>query len=290
MPVDHYENFPVASVLMPRRLVPAVEAIYAFARSADDLADEGDATPAERLAALQSYESALDRIAAHEPETDPMFVRLAATIAKFELPMQPFYDLLSAFKQDVRTTRYATHVDVLDYCARSANPVGLLMLSLYKAADEANVRDSNAICSALQLINFLQDVAIDRQKERIYLPMEDLNRFAVSPAAFERPEAHGKWSALMRFEVARTRALMLSGAPLALRLRGRIGWELRLVVQGGLRILEMIEAVNYDVFRRRPKLSRRDWLIILWRALRMSRKSVAAAAQENPLFPPSPTH
>lgn len=289
MPVDHYENFPVASVLMPRRLVPAVEAIYAFARSADDLADEGDATPAERLAALQSYESALDRIVRQEPETDPMFVRLAATIAKFELPMQPFYDLLSAFKQDVRTTRYASHADVLDYCARSANPVGLLMLSLYKAADEENVRDSNAICSALQLINFLQDVAIDRLKERIYLPMEDLNRFAVSPAAFERPEAHGKWSALMRFEVTRTRALMLSGAPLALRLRGRIGWELRLIVQGGLRILEMIEAVNYDVFRRRPKLSRRDWLIILWRALRMSRKSVAVAAQENPLFPPSPT-
>jgi len=187
MPVDHYENFPVASVLMPRRLVPAVEAIYAFARSADDLADEGDATPAERLAALQSYESALDRIVRQEPETDPMFVRLAATIAKFELPMQPFYDLLSAFKQDVRTTRYASHADVLDYCARSANPVGLLMLSLYKAADEENVRDSNAICSALQLINFLQDVAIDRLKERIYLPMEDLNRFAVSPAAFERP-------------------------------------------------------------------------------------------------------
>jgi phytoene/squalene synthetase len=141
----------------------------------------------------------------------------------------------------------------------------------------------------LQLINFLQDVAIDRQKERIYLPMDELARFAVSPAAFERPEAHGKWSALMRFEVTRTRALMLSGAPLALRLRGRIGWELRLVVQGGLRILEMIEAVNYDVFRRRPKLSRRDWLVIFWRALRMSRKSVAAAAQENPLFPPSPT-
>ncbi|MGK5023237.1 squalene synthase HpnC [Janthinobacterium sp. RB2R34] len=293
MPVDHYENFPVASVLLPRRLVPAVEAIYAFARSADDLADEGDALPAERLAALQLYESALDRIARHEahaaPGLDPMFARLAATIAQFDLPMQPFYDLLSAFKQDVRTTRYATYADLLDYCARSANPVGLLMLSLYKAADEDNVRDSNAICSALQLINFLQDVAIDRQKERIYLPMEDLTRFAVSPAAFEQPEAHGKWSALMRFEVMRARALMLSGAPLALRLRGRIGWELRLVVQGGLRILEMIEAVNYDVFRRRPKLSKRDWLIIFWRALRMSRKSVAAAAQENPLFPPSPT-
>ena len=289
MPVDHYENFPVASFLLPRRLVPAVEAIYAFARSADDLADEGDAKPAERLAALHAYEEALDRIARQETVSDPMFARLAAVIAKFQLPLKPFHDLLSAFKQDVETTRYARYEDVLDYCARSANPVGLLMLHLYGAADEENVRDSDAICSALQLINFLQDVAIDQQKERIYLPMEDLTRFAVSPAAFERPEAHGKWSALMRFEVARTRALMLSGAPLALRLRGRIGWELRLVVQGGLRILECIEAVNYDVFRRRPKLEKRDWLIIFWRALRMSRKSLRQETQVKTAFPPSPT-
>lgn len=289
MPVDHYENFPVASFLLPRRLVPAVEAIYAFARSADDLADEGDAKPAERLAALHAYEEALDRIARQETVSDPLFARLAAVIAKFQLPLKPFYDLLSAFKQDLETTRYARYEDVLDYCARSANPVGLLMLHLYGAADEENVRDSDAICSALQLINFLQDVAIDQQKERIYLPMEDLTRFAVSPAAFERPEAHGKWSALMRFEVARTRALMLSGAPLALRLRGRIGWELRLVVQGGLRILECIEAVNYDVFRRRPKLEKRDWLIIFWRALRMSRKNLRQETQVNTAFPPSPT-
>ena len=289
MPVDHYENFPVASFLLPRRLVPAVEAIYAFARSADDLADEGDATPAERLSALQAYVRELGRIEAQEPSDDPMFSRLAKTIAKFDLPMKPFHDLLSAFQQDVTTTRYATHDDVLDYCARSANPVGLLMLHLYQAVDEENVRDSNAICSALQLINFLQDVAIDQQKERIYLPMEDFTRFAVSPAAFERPESHGKWSALMRFEVARTRALMLSGAPLALRLRGRIGWELRLVVQGGLRILECIEAFNYDVFRRRPKLEKRDWLIIFWRALRMSRKSLHQETQVKTAFPPSPT-
>ena len=289
MPVDHYENFPVASFLLPRRLVPAVEAIYAFARSADDLADEGDASASERLAALHAYVAALERIERQEPLDDPMFERLAAVIAKFQLPMKPFHDLLSAFKQDVETTRYASYEDVLDYCSRSANPVGLLMLHLYQAADEENVRDSDAICSALQLINFLQDVAIDQQKERIYLPMEDLSRFAVSPAAFERPEAHGKWSALMRFEVARTRALMLSGAPLALRLRGRIGWELRLVVQGGLRILEAIEAVNYDVFRRRPKLEKRDWLIIFWRALRMSRKSLHQETQVKTAFPPSPT-
>ena len=269
MSVDHYENFPVASVLLPRRLVPAVEAIYAFARSADDLADEGDATPEQRLAALAAYEQALDRIAAGEQGLDPMFARLAGVIAQYDLPLQPFRDLLSAFKQDVSVTRYASYEALLDYCARSANPVGLLMLSLYGQADEDNVRDSNAIFSALQIINFLQDVAIDLHKERIYLPMEDLARFAVSPAALDHPGGTAKWRNLMRFEVARARALMLSGAPLAVRLRGRIGLELRMVVQGGLRILEAIEEVDYDVFRRRPKLTRGDWMKVIWRGLRM---------------------
>jgi squalene synthase HpnC len=270
MSVDHYENFPVASVLLPRRLVPAVEAIYAFARSADDLADEGDATPEQRLAALAAYEQALDGIAAGARSgLDPMFTRLAGVIAQYDLPLQPFRDLLSAFKQDVTVTRYSTYEALLDYCARSANPVGLLMLSLYGQADADNVRDSDAICSALQIINFLQDVAIDLHKERIYLPMEDLARFAVSPAALDHPGGTAKWRNLMKFEVARARALMLSGAPLALRLRGRIGLELRMVVQGGLRILESIEEVDYDVFRRRPKLTRKDWLKMIWRGLRM---------------------
>ncbi|MYN09138.1 squalene synthase HpnC [Pseudoduganella aquatica] len=276
MSVDHYENFPVASILLPRRLAPAVEAIYAFARSADDIADEGDATPEQRLAALDAYEQALDRIEAGEAHTDPMFTRLAATIAQHDLPLRPFRDLLSAFKQDVSVTRYATYDSLLDYCARSANPVGLLMLSLYGQADEDNVRDSNAICSALQIINFLQDVAIDLHKERIYLPMEDLARYAVSPAALDHPGGTAKWRALMKFEVTRARALMLSGAPLAVRLRGRIGLELRMVVQGGLRILESIEEVDYDVFRRRPKLTRKDWMKVIWRGLRMKARMKAA--------------
>lgn len=269
MSVDHYENFPVASILLPRKLVPAVEAIYAFARSADDLADEGDATPQQRIAALDAYEAALRAIAAKEIPADPMFARLAAVIAQYALPMKPLHDLLSAFKQDVNTIRYADYASLLDYCARSANPVGLLMLSLYGAADASNVADSNAICSALQLINFLQDVAIDLHKERIYLPMEDLMRYNISPAALDQAGGQGKWRALMAFEVKRARALMLSGSGLAKRLPGRIGWELRLVIQGGLRILECIEAVDYDVFRRRPKLQKSDWLRIAWRALRM---------------------
>ncbi|MES2017452.1 MAG: squalene synthase HpnC [Pseudomonadota bacterium] len=269
MPVDHYENFPVASILLPKRLVPAVEAIYAFARSADDLADEGDALPAQRLAALHAYEAALASIGRGEVQSDPMFARLAQSIAQYRLPLAPFYDLLSAFKQDVGTSTYATFELLLDYCARSANPVGLLMLTLYGAADERNVSDSNAICSALQLINFLQDVAIDRQKQRIYMPLDDLARFGVTAEDLDREVLEPRFQQLMAFEVDRARALMLSGAPLALRLPGRIGWELRMVVQGGLRILEAIERANYDVFRRRPQLKLRDWLAIVWRALRM---------------------
>jgi squalene synthase HpnC len=269
MAVDHYENFPVASVLLPRRLVPAVEAIYAFARSADDLADEGDAAPAERLAALAAYDAALDRIERGEPVGDPMFARLAAVLAEYRLPLQPLRDLLSAFRQDVVTPRYADYAALLDYCRRSADPVGRLMLALYGVGGERDLRDSDAICTALQLINFWQDVAIDIEKSRIYIPQEDMARFGVMAGDIEGGVTGDAWRALMAFEVGRARALMASGAPLAVRLPGRIGWELRMVVQGGLRILEMIERADYDVFRRRPKLGARDWLVLGWRALRM---------------------
>ena len=269
MPVDHYENFPVASILLPKRLVPAVEALYAFARSADDLADEGDALPAERLAVLEAYEAALASIGRGEKQAEPMFDRLARVIAQYKLPLKPFYDLLSAFKQDVGTSSYASFDLLLDYCARSANPVGFLMLSLYGAADARNIADSDAICSSLQIINFLQDVAIDRRKQRIYMPLDDLDRFGVTAAQLDRFDADGRFQQLMAFEVDRARAMMLSGSPLARRLPGRIGWELRLVVQGGLRILERIEGASFDVFRCRPQLKLRDWVAILWRALRM---------------------
>jgi len=269
MSVDHYENFPVASILLPRRLVPAVEAIYAFARSADDIADEGDATPAERLAQLAAYRAGLDGIARGAPALPPLFARLAGVVAQYRLPLAPFEDLLSAFEQDVVTTSYADFPALLDYCRRSANPVGRLMLALYGRVEDENLVQSDAICSALQLINFLQDVAIDREKGRIYLPLDDLSRFGVDPAALQRWTADAAFRDLMAFEVARARALMLSGAPLVKRLPGRIGWELRLVVQGGLRILERIEGAEYDVFNRRPVLGPRDWGLMALRALRM---------------------
>lgn len=269
MAVDHYENFPVASILMPRRLVPAVEAIYAFARSADDIADEGDATPEQRLADLERYERELDGIAARQVPADPLFARLAGVVEYYRLRLDPMRDLLSAFKQDVVTHRYPDYASLLDYCRRSADPVGRLMLALYDADDARNLRDSDAICTALQLINFWQDVAIDLSKGRIYIPLEDLARFGVSETALAKGTLDAPFQALMRFEVERARALMLSGAPLALRLPGRIGWELRLIVQGGLRILERIEDARYDVFAHRPVLKAPDWFAVGWGALRM---------------------
>jgi len=269
MPVKHYENFPVASLLLPARLRPAVEAIYAFARSADDLADEGDAAPEARLAALSAYEEALDRIEAGIPADERIFADIAETARRHALKLQPLRDLLSAFKQDVVTTRYQKLEELLDYCRRSANPVGRLMLALYGAGTARNIADADAICTALQLINFWQDVGIDWKKQRIYLPLEDMARFGVTESHIAEARVDDAWRGLMRFEVGRARAMMLSGAPLAVRLPGRIGWELRLVVQGGLRILERIEAADYDVFRRRPTLGPADWLRMAGRAAGM---------------------
>jgi squalene synthase HpnC len=269
MSIDHYENFPVASILMPARLRPAVEAIYHFARSADDLADEGDVSDEHRLAALSAYEHALDRIQDGQEAQSSLFAALDKVIRSYALPLQPFRDLLSAFKQDVVIKRYTSFSELLDYCRRSANPVGTLMLHLYGAATPENLRDSDSICSALQLINFWQDVAVDWQKKRIYLPQETMNNFLLSEEHIAASRVTGGFCDVMRFEIERARMMLQSGAPLALRLPGRIGWELRLVVQGGLRILEKIDDVGYDVFNSRPTLQKSDWLRMLWRAIRM---------------------
>ncbi len=267
MSVNHYENFPVASILLPKRLRPAVKIIYAFARSADDIADEGNAPRDVRLEMLQSYETALDRIQSGLVAKSLLFQSLEDVIRDYRLPMQPFYDLLSAFKQDVVTTRYAHFDSLLDYCRRSANPVGNLMLHLYGEASEQNLQDSDAICTALQLINFWQDVALDWDKGRVYLPQDDLTQFEVTETQIEKRLVNEAWQRLMQFEVARARHLMLSGEQLPSRLPGRIGLELGMVVQGGLRILERIETADYDVFRKRPKLNFLDWCVMGWRAL-----------------------
>ncbi|MEX2241950.1 MAG: squalene synthase HpnC [Burkholderiales bacterium] len=261
MPVAHYENFPVASLLLPTHLRSPVNVIYRFARSADDLADEGSDPPAARLAKLEAYRRQLGA------PTEPLLREVERIALEHGLPRQLFGDLLDAFSQDVTRSRYATYADLLDYCRRSANPVGRLLLHLFKRTSETDLRQSDAICTALQLINFWQDVAIDYAKGRVYLPQDEMARHGVSEAHVAAARCDDAWRALLAFQVKRTRELMLAGAPLGRRLPGRIGLEIRATVQGGLRILEKIEKADFDVFRRRPVLQWFDWPRILARAL-----------------------
>jgi squalene synthase HpnC len=273
--VGHYENFPVASRLVPPALRPAVVAIYRFARAADDLADEGDAPPAQRIAALAAFERALDRIAAGETPAEPPFPALAAAIREHALPIAPFRDLLSAFKQDVTVGRYASFADLNDYCRRSANPVGRLLLALYHAETPVNLQQSDAICTGLQLTNFWQDIAVDWRKDRVYLPQEDLDRFGVPHAQIAAGRADDRWRALLAFQTARARALLGSGRPLTRALPWRLGLELSAVIAGGLRILDRIDGVQGDVFAHRPQLAARDWCVVAYRALLPSRTRAA---------------
>jgi phytoene synthase len=263
MSVDHYENFPVASVLMPGRLRKPVAAIYHFARAADDIADEGELPDAERLRQLDELRDELIRIASGQTPLAPLFQVLASHIRAHDLPLQPFHDLLDAFSQDVKKKRYSNYEELLDYCRRSANPVGTLLLHLYGEATPVNLAYSDAICTALQLINFWQDVDKDYSIGRVYLPQSDMGEFGVGEAHIRQGSTDTAWRALMKFEADRTRALMLRGAPLGSILRGRIGLEMRMIIAGGLRILDKLDAADYDMFNRRPVLRPFDWVIML---------------------------
>ncbi len=274
MSVGHYENFPVASLLCPPALRPPIRAIYAFARTADDIADEGNAPAAQRLAALERYRALLRRAAGPEPVADEpdwpgVFPRLQAEIRARALPPGLLDDLLDAFIQDVHNPAYASRAEVLDYCRRSANPIGRLLLHLYGVADADALARSDDICTALQLINFWQDLSVDLPRGRSYLPLEDLRRHGLADergrALADTPASR----ALVRELSLWAAELMARGAPLATRLPGRVGWELRLVVQGGWRILEKIAAMDYASCRQRPRLVAADLPLLLWRAARM---------------------
>ncbi len=270
--IDHYENFPVASILCPANLRAPITAIYHFARTADDLADEGEARPQQRLQQLAAFRHAL--AAPDEPSDWPqVFEPLRRAIASHRLPLQPLYDLLDAFAQDVEMTRDAAHYSdeaaLLDYCRRSANPVGRLLLHLYEVTEDQAIQESDAVCSALQLINFWQDLRVDIPRGRYYLPLDARQRWGVTDADMlalrESPELCG----LVRESVATARVLMLRGAPLVHRVPGRAGWELRLVVQGGLRILDKIASQGHTTLRQRPTLRWWDAPVLVWRAWRM---------------------
>ena len=276
---DHYENFPVASWLCPPRLRPPIAAIYAFARTADDIADEGDASPAERLAALQALRADLAAAAqgaAASARWPEVFGPLAVALRDFALPEPLLAALLSAFVQDIEKTRdgtaYTDRAELLDYCARSANPVGRLLLHLCDVRDTTALAQSDAICSALQLINFWQDPSVDLPRGRLYFPLADCAAHGVTPESLgssrSAPPAREALD-LIASEVAWARGLMQQGAPLVHRLPGRMGWELRFVVQGGLRILDKIEALGFDTLRHRPTIGAADAPLLAWRALRM---------------------
>lgn len=271
--VEHYENFPVASWLCPAALRPPITAIYWFARTADDLADEGDAPAEQRLADLAAYRAELQRVAAGQPPRPrwaAVFQPLARAIQAHALPVPLLDDLLQAFERDVPNPRYADRAALLDYCRQSANPVGRLLLHLHGITQPQALAQSDAICSALQLINFWQDLSVDLPRGRCYLPAEDLVRHGLAPQPLPTTDT-ADTQALVAELCAWARALMQQGAPLVHTLPGRAGWELRLVVQGGLRILEKIEAMHCRSLNRRPTLGPTDLAWMAWRSLRMPR-------------------
>ena len=294
---EHYENFPVASRLLPRRMRPHVAAVYAFARAADDFADEGNLAPAARLALLDDWHERLVACSAGlEPRSAglkpcgarsilgsgavevpvtaglqvcavPIFLALGATIRACRLPVSLFDDLLSAFRQDVTTTRYETWDEVLDYCRRSANPVGRLVLGIAGVDDEALARASDEVCSALQLTNFWQDLGRDWRRGRLYVPLEDCRRAGAEPRDLDAGRLTPAWRAVLREAGRRTAALFEQGRAVGDGVGGRLGFELRLTWLGGRRILGRIERQDFDVIARRPALGAADAPALLWQAL-----------------------
>ncbi len=273
----HDENFPVASWLCPPHLRPPIRAIYAFARTADDIADEGDASPATRLADLHAFRAdleALARGAEPSPRWPQVFAPLAAQMARHGLPAALLDDLLDAFIQDVTVHAHADRAAVLDYCRRSADPVGRLLLHLYGIGDAASLAQSDAVCSGLQLANFWQDLSVDLPRGRVYVPATDLARRGIGADAL-RAAARGDapvpagTDALLAELIGWARGLLQQGVPLVHRVPGRAGFELRLVVQGGLGILDRVERLGTRVLRERPTLGLRDAPRLTWRALVM---------------------
>ena len=267
---EHYENFPVASTLLPAPMRPHIAAVYAFARRADDFADEPGPDVDERLRLLDAWEERLNHgQASHAASGDDLiFVALEHTIRAHRLPRSLFHDLLSAFRQDVVTNRYGTWQEVLDYCRRSANPVGRLVLRIAGYDDDTLDAHSDGVCTALQLTNFWQDLAIDWRRGRLYLPDEERSRAYAREADLERGEMTPEWRSALQQATRRTRELFEAGRPVCDAVGGRLRWELRFTWLGGMRILENIEAAGFDVFRHRPTLTAADAPVLGWRALR----------------------
>jgi len=268
MAQSHYENFPVASRLLPKHLRQPIAVIYAFARRADDFADEGDLSNDERIAALTDFGNKLELIEQGKDVDDTTFIALADVIKQHQLPISLFHDLLTAFKMDVTKARYANFGEVMEYCRYSANPVGRLLLHLNKATSPQNLGYSDAVCSALQLTNFLQDISQDlEESDRIYLPQDEMEQYGVSEEDIRNKLTNSASQNLIQFQIQRTRKLMQAGAPIGKVLKGRMGLELRMTIMGGSRILYKLNQQHDDVFSR-PRLNKWDIVWIIWKAIR----------------------
>jgi len=265
---SHYENFPVASRLLPKHLRQPIAVIYAFARRADDFADEGNLTSAERIAALDDFSDKLALIEQNKTVDDSTFIALADVTQLQKHHVTLFHDLLTAFKQDVTKARYANFGEVMQYCRYSANPVGRLLLHLNNAASTKNLGYSDAICSALQLTNFLQDIHQDlEESDRIYIPQDEMVKYGVTEEDIRNKLTNPATRNLIAFQIQRTAKLMQSGAPIGKVLRGRMGLELRMTIMGGSRILYKLNQQYDDVFSR-PRLNKWDIAWVIWKAIR----------------------
>jgi squalene synthase HpnC len=253
---SHSENFSVATLFLPRRLLPHFYAVYAYCRFADDLADESESEP-RALQKLADWRDELLSTYAGEPR-HPITVALADAIQRFAIPSQPFLDLIAAFEQDQRVKRYETYSELLDYCRRSADPVGRILLYLFECFDEKRAKLSDRICTALQLTNFWQDVARDFEIGRVYLPREDREQFQYSDDDLQAKRFTPQFAALMRFEVARARDLFERGLPLVDLVPKTMRTDVELFARGGLAILRKIEEQGYNVWQRRPRLNKFD--------------------------------
>ncbi len=273
---SHYENFPVASKLLNKQLRLPISAVYAFARSADDFADEGDLSQAQRLKRLNEYIVELDQIkktlaqtppVVLHPSNNPIFIALADTIYSYKIPIDLFYDLITAFKQDVTVQHYTDFNDILNYCQHSANPVGRILLYLNKSASAENLKDSDSICTGLQLINFYQDIAQDMdENNRLYIPLNELNTFSVSKDNIKNHLNNPHTQALYLAQIKRAQTIYQSGQALACRLSGRFGLEIKMIYAGGELMLNKL-AKKSDSIYQRPRLTRLDKLKIVWRGI-----------------------
>jgi len=268
----HYENFPVASWLLPRAMRPHMAAVYAFARIADDFADEGEVPAATRLARLEDWRTRLHacahgRTIVRGDGHDAVFLALGHTLESRALPVSLFDDLLSAFAQDVTTTRYATWDDLLDYCRRSANPVGRLVLRIAGYDDEKVVAQSDAVCTALQLANFWQDFAIDWRRGRLYLPLEEAALWGAEVDRLDPAHLSREWRQALEAATSRTRQFFLAGRPVCDGVSGRLRYELRVTWLGGTTILDRLAASGFDPYHHRPSIGPRDAWPLLRRAI-----------------------